>query len=68
MGGQWSYAGLWIDSEYGHGHSKAKPKCTTYNSPQLSSEPEFTFDLMEVWAVGPKPCNPLEENEATEEV
>ncbi|KFU96060.1 TLD domain-containing protein KIAA1609, partial [Chaetura pelagica] len=52
MGGQHEYFGLWIDSDYGKGHSKAKPRCTTYNSPQLSAKEDFTLDAMEVWAVG----------------
>ncbi|NXK89464.1 TLDC1 protein, partial [Formicarius rufipectus] len=55
MGGQHGYFGLWIDSDYGKGHSKAKPRCTTYNSPQLSAKEDFTLDAMEVWAVGDIP-------------
>nr|XP_022335964.1 TLD domain-containing protein 1-like [Crassostrea virginica] len=54
MGGQMEYFGLWIDSNFNHGHSKAKPKCTTYGSPQLSAEPEFEVDVIEVWALGPE--------------
>ncbi|XP_048762250.1 MTOR-associated protein MEAK7-like [Ostrea edulis] len=54
MGGQMNYFGLWIDSNFNHGHSKAKPKCTTYGSPQLSAEPEFEVDIVEVWALGPE--------------
>jgi len=52
MGGQHNYFGLWIDVDFGKGHSKAKPKCTTYNSPQLSAQENFGFEKMEVWAVG----------------
>ncbi|KAM6253175.1 MTOR-associated protein MEAK7 isoform 1-T3 [Porphyrio hochstetteri] len=55
MGGQHGYFGLWIDSDYGKGHSKAKPRCTTYHSPQLSAKEDFTLDAMEVWAVGDLP-------------
>ncbi|XP_064016112.1 MTOR-associated protein MEAK7 [Pogoniulus pusillus] len=55
MGGQHGYFGLWIDSDYGKGHSKAKPRCTTYNSPQLSAKEDFTLDVVEVWAVGDQP-------------
>lgn len=55
MGGQHGYFGLWIDSDYGKGHSKAKPRCTTYNSPQLSAKEDFTLDAVEVWAVGDLP-------------
>ncbi|XP_008943387.1 PREDICTED: TLD domain-containing protein 1 [Merops nubicus] len=55
MGGQHGYFGLWIDSDYGKGHSKAKPRCTTYNSPQLSAREDFTLDAVEVWAVGDLP-------------
>lgn len=63
MGGQWGYAGLWINDTFGSGHSKAGPKCTTYNSPQLSSTAEFSFDVMEVWAVGRKQSGQEEEEE-----
>lgn len=55
MGGQHGYFGLWVDSDYGKGHSKAKPRCTTYNSPQLSAKEDFTLDAVEVWAVGDLP-------------
>lgn len=59
MGGQHHYFGLWLDSNFGCGHSRARPKCTTYGSPQLSGEEDFTIDSMEVWAVG-KPPEPEE--------
>ncbi|XP_076989298.1 MTOR-associated protein MEAK7 isoform X3 [Tamandua tetradactyla] len=55
MGGQHGYFGLWVDVDFGKGHSKAKPTCTTYNSPQLSAKENFQFDKMEVWAVGDFP-------------
>ncbi|XP_078066737.1 MTOR-associated protein MEAK7 isoform X3 [Mustelus asterias] len=55
MGGQFYYFGLWIDSDYGGGHSKAKPRCTTYNSPQLSAQEHFIIDTMELWRVGNPP-------------
>ncbi|KAG8437487.1 hypothetical protein GDO86_008261 [Hymenochirus boettgeri] len=55
MGGQHDYFGLWIDSNFGKGHSKAKPRCTTYNSPQLSAKEEFSIDTLEVWAIGELP-------------
>lgn len=61
MGGQHGYFGLWLDSDFGHGHSRARPKCTTYGSPQLSGDEDFTLDSMEVWAVGKPP--ELEEGE-----
>ena len=53
MGGQFEYFGLWLDSEYGHGHSKAEPTCTTFNSVQLSAKPHFGINTVEVWGVGP---------------
>ncbi|KAM9854413.1 MTOR-associated protein MEAK7 [Aulostomus maculatus] len=59
MGGQHGYFGLWLDSDFGRGHSRARPKCTTYGSPQLSGDEDFTLDTMEVWAVG-KPPEPEE--------
>ncbi|XP_074487822.1 MTOR-associated protein MEAK7 [Sebastes fasciatus] len=62
MGGQHGYFGLWLDSDFGRGHSRARPKCTTYGSPQLSGEEDFTLDSMEVWAVG-KPPEPEEGEE-----
>lgn len=55
MGGQFDYFGFWIDHSFNNGHSKAQPRCTTYGSPQLSKSPEFTVELIEVWALGPEP-------------
>ncbi|XP_033626740.1 MTOR-associated protein MEAK7-like [Asterias rubens] len=63
MGGQFDYFGLWINQEFGEGHSRARPKCTTYDSPQLSSKEDFTIETVEVWAVGPLPKKPQEEDE-----
>lgn len=62
MGGQHNYFGLWLDCDFGRGHSRAKPKCTTYGSPQLSAEEDFTLDTVEVWAVGKLP-EPEEDDE-----
>ena len=55
MGGQHGYFGLWLDSDFGRGHSRARPRCTTYGSPQLSAEEDFTLDSLEVWGVGKPP-------------
>ena len=53
MGGQLEFFGLWIDQEFDVGHSKAGARGnTTYGSPQLSAETEFTVNSMEVWQVG----------------
>uniref|UniRef100_A0A1A7YDI7 MTOR-associated protein MEAK7 n=2 Tax=Iconisemion striatum TaxID=60296 RepID=A0A1A7YDI7_9TELE len=62
MGGQHDYFGLWLDSDFGRGHSRARPKCTTFGSPQLSGDEDFTLDSVEVWAVG-KPPQPAEDEE-----
>ncbi|XP_002125911.2 MTOR-associated protein MEAK7-like [Ciona intestinalis] len=63
MGGQHDYFGFWLSSDFGKGHSKAKPKCTTYASPQLSSEDTFNIDALEVWGVGDEPVLDDEEEE-----
>ncbi|XP_078462926.1 MTOR-associated protein MEAK7 [Lampetra planeri] len=55
MGGQHDYFGLWLDSDYGRGHSRAKPRCTTYGSPQLSAREEFSLSAVEVWGLGAPP-------------
>lgn len=58
MGGQLKYFGLWLDSDFGKGHSKAKPQSTTFKSPQLSADEEFEIDSLEVWNVGRmRKCN-----------
>ncbi|XP_053742096.1 MTOR-associated protein MEAK7 isoform X1 [Synchiropus splendidus] len=62
MGGQHHYFGLWLDSDFGRGHSRARPKCTTYGSPQLSADEDFAVDCVEVWAVGKLP-EPEEDDE-----
>ncbi|XP_049720551.1 MTOR-associated protein MEAK7 [Elephas maximus indicus] len=64
MGGQHGYFGLWIDIDFGKGHSKAKPTCTTYNSPQLSAKEDFQFHRMEVWAVGDFQSQPAKSNKS----
>ncbi|RCI03306.1 hypothetical protein CU098_000633, partial [Rhizopus stolonifer] len=53
MGGQFDYAGLWLEADFMHGHSRAGPLCTTYLSPQLSSDQTFLIDQVEVWLVRP---------------
>ena len=60
MGGQMEYFGLWLSADYGAGHSKAKPRCTTYASPMLSASEEFQIDMLEVWGVGPPVFPPKE--------
>lgn len=52
MGGQLNYFGFWLDDDFGSGHSRGQPSCTTYGSPQLSAEEEFKLDKLEVWGVG----------------
>ncbi len=52
MGGQMDYFGLWLSADFGKGHSKAKPKCTTFSSPQLSAKEEFEVQHLELWGVG----------------
>ena len=60
MGGQLEYFGLWIDSDYGKG--KCSPSCSTFNCRQLSSQPEFKIERLEVWAVGPEPVKDEDES------
>ncbi|XP_033114067.1 uncharacterized protein LOC117114507 [Anneissia japonica] len=63
MGGQFGYFGFWLDQDFGKGHSKSHPKCTTYDSPQLSATEQFTVDVLEVWAVGEIPKVNTEEDD-----
>ncbi|KAK3926324.1 MTOR-associated protein MEAK7 [Frankliniella fusca] len=54
MGGQLQNFGLWIDADFGKGHSS--PGCSTYHHmPSLSSDKDFSIEHVEVWAVGPPP-------------
>lgn len=53
MGGKFGYFGFWIDSEFGTG--KCSPTCTTFGSPQLSTEEDFLIHHLEVWGIGPEP-------------
>ena len=53
MGGQFEYFGLYLDTDYGNGRSGAD--CTTFNSPQLSGKPSFSFTEIEIWGIGPDP-------------
>ena len=52
MGGQFDYFGLWLSADFGKGHSRAKPKCTTYASKQLSGREDFSIHSLEVWGFG----------------
>ncbi|EPZ35383.1 TLD-domain-containing protein [Rozella allomycis CSF55] len=49
FGGQFHYFGLWIESSFESGHSKANPKSTTYGNSRLSCEENFQIDVVEVW-------------------
>ncbi|KAI9279753.1 TLD-domain-containing protein [Sporodiniella umbellata] len=53
MGGQLDYCGLWIDADFTHGHSRAGPRCSTFNSPQLTFKDTFVIDQVEVWLMRP---------------
>nr|XP_039265497.1 MTOR-associated protein MEAK7-like [Styela clava] len=66
MGGQHDYFGLWLDQEFGNGHSRAKPQCTTFKSPQLSKDENFVIDAINIWGVGDEPKND-EDDEYNEE-
>lgn len=57
MGGQLNYFGFWLDDDFGSGHSRGQPSCTTYGSPQLSAKEEFKLDKLEAWGVGVPPEN-----------
>ncbi|ELT96874.1 hypothetical protein CAPTEDRAFT_224517 [Capitella teleta] len=52
FGGQFGYFGLWLDYEFGTGHSRGEPYCTTFGSPTLSSSPNFKIECIEIWKVG----------------
>ncbi|KAI9599013.1 TLD-domain-containing protein [Syncephalis fuscata] len=52
MGGQLNYFGLWIAADnFGVGQCKAAPLNSTFRCPQLSTEPQFKIEDMEVWCV-----------------
>lgn len=50
-GGQQDYHAIWISSDFSRGHSKAHPRNSTYNSPQLSSTEFFEIDEVECFQV-----------------
>eukprot|EP00056_Hartaetosiga_gracilis_P003712 m.66342 g.66342 ORF g.66342 m.66342 type:complete len:449 (-) comp11553_c0_seq1:2896-4242(-) len=51
FGGQMDFFGLFISSDFQHGHCKGAPS-STYKNPPLSQEQEFIIDKVEVWKVG----------------
>lgn len=57
MGGQMNYYGLWLDDDFGTGHSRGQPSCTTYGSPPLAAQEDFKIDKLEAWGVGVPPEN-----------
>lgn len=62
MGGQHGYCGLWLDSEYGRGHTSEV--CTTYRGyGQMSHSKQFQFRHLEVWGLGQPPPTPQEKGE-----
>lgn len=57
MGGQHNYCGLWLDQEYGNGHTSES--CTTFKGyMQMSHSKEFQYRHLEVWGVGQPPVAP----------
>lgn len=62
MGGQHGYCGLWLDNEYGKGHTSES--CTTYTCyQQMSHTKEFNYRHLEVWGLGAPPPTPQEKGE-----
>ncbi|KAF2892482.1 hypothetical protein ILUMI_13701 [Ignelater luminosus] len=62
MGGQHGYCGLWLDHEYGKGHTSET--CTTYSGySQMSYSKEFQYRHLEVWGLGAPPPTPQERGE-----
>ncbi|KAJ8928882.1 hypothetical protein NQ314_018488 [Rhamnusium bicolor] len=62
MGGQHGYCGIWLDCEYGKGHTSES--CTTYSGyQQMSHTKEFSFRHLEVWGLGSPPPTPQEKGE-----
>eukprot|EP01135_Chromosphaera_perkinsii_P006014 Nk52_evm2s380 gene=Nk52_evmTU2s380 len=55
FGGQLEYFGLFISSDFDHGHSRGHPLSTTYNSPVLSASSDFEVVAIEVWGLGKPP-------------
>ncbi|KAI4466664.1 nucleolar protein 7/estrogen receptor coactivator-related [Holotrichia oblita] len=62
MGGQHGYCGLWLDQEYGIGHTSES--CTTYsNYSQMSHTKNFQYRHLEVWGLGQPPPTAQERGE-----
>lgn len=60
MGGQHNYCGIWLDENYGHGHTSET--CTTYSGYfQMSHNKQFKYRHLEVWGLGNPPV--LEKSE-----
>ncbi|KAJ3278759.1 hypothetical protein HK104_002044 [Borealophlyctis nickersoniae] len=54
FGGQMDYFGLWVDSSFEKGYSKAHPVSITYNNTRLSGSEEFDIDFVEAWCIKEK--------------
>lgn len=62
MGGQHGYCGLWLDQEYGTGHTSET--CTTYSGYfQMSHSKVFEYRHLEVWGLGQPPPTAQERGE-----
>ncbi|KAI8848306.1 TLD-domain-containing protein, partial [Chytridium lagenaria] len=53
FGGQLDYFGLWIDSDFGKGHSRGNPS-STFSNPPLSSKEDFLIDDLECYLIKAK--------------
>lgn len=62
MGGQHTYCGIWLDQDYGSGHTSES--CTTYTGYfQMSHSKDFQYRHLEVWGLGATPPTPQERGE-----
>ncbi|XP_050532754.1 MTOR-associated protein MEAK7 [Daktulosphaira vitifoliae] len=62
MGGQMSYWGLWLDSEYGKGQCSVS--CSTFSNYLMPAKSkDFMIDSLEVWCVKEKSRNESDEEE-----
>jgi len=61
FGGKFEYFGLFLSGDFGRGFTA--PSCTTFNSRLMSGKKRFQVDTLEVWAVGPVPRKPEDDEE-----
>ena len=54
LGGQIGFHGIWLDGNFGEGHCRGAPNCSTFGNPRLSKNETFKISRVEIWELAPR--------------